>query len=584
MNIRNFCVIAHIDHGKSTLADRFLELTGVIKVGSGQQILDSNPIEKERGVTIKLAAVRMEYLSDTQTYILNLIDTPGHTDFGYEVNRSLAVCEGALLLVDATQGIQAQTLVNYQKAKNLNLRIIPVINKIDLESAETEKVLLELNQAFGFSLPEVSLISAKTGEGVNFLIERIIKEIPPPQENLGETRGIIFDSFYDTYRGVVTLVKIVDGEIRKGEKIKFLSAGQVTNVLDIGYLELKFRSATSLRSGEVGFIVTDLRDIEKARSGDTITLENKSVTPLPGYVEPKPVVFAAIYPLINDEYLKLREAILKLKLNDASLQIQPISSSSLGNGYLCGFLGTFHAEITSERLKREFGLEVLVTSPSVEYEIRLGDKRQLIRNISELPDFYDEIYEPWVDLTVLTPGKYLGQVLELLSKESGEHKSLEYLGDLVKLNYQMPLLNVISGLFNKLKSVTSGFGSLEYELTENRLTNVVRLDIFLNKEKVEAFSRIVRKGEVEREGRILVEKLKEAIPRQQFAVPIQAAVGAKIVARADVPAFRKDVTAKLYGGDRTRKDKLLEAQKKGKKRMRSFGKIEIPQEVFWKVI
>lgn len=620
-HIRNFCIIAHIDHGKSTLADRLLEMTHTVeKRNMQEQLLDSNPIERERGITIKLAPVRMLYQHNANEYILNLIDTPGHVDFGYEVSRSLQACEGAVLVVDATQGVQAQTLANLTLARKQNLTVIPVINKIDMPNAlidETREQLLEL----GFENADIITISAKTGTNIEQVLTAIIERIPAPK---GETdkplRALVFSSQYDTHKGVVVYVRIIDGEIEfvPDSVIEFLASASRTSPIELGYFMPKMKLCQKLSTGEVGYIATGLKDVAQAKIGDTITVLYSSsepkvsreasknyndssrqartiVTPLPGYKEPKPMVFLGLYPIQSDEYPQVREALAKLRLSDSAFTFRPISSLALGNGFHCGFLGLLHAEVVQERISREFNLSLLATAPTVEYLLKLKTIHPYlkpdaqgyihIQSAAEYPDpsLIEEIKEPIMQLTIFAPKQYVGAVMQLSQDKRGEYIELTYVGEQAKFTYLMPLSEMIIDFFDRLKSATQGYASLDYEFFDYQTVEVSRLDILLNHEKVDAFSQLVVTDKAESFGRSMVEKLKDEIPRQQFAIPVQATIGGKVVARADVKPFRKDVTQKLYGGDRTRKDKLLEAQKKGKKKMKMVGRVEIPQEAFLKV-
>jgi len=677
-NIRNFAIIAHIDHGKSTLADRLLETTGTVKMRDmREQILDSNPIERERGITIKLAPVRMIYKirnSNIETrnknkiqnsnvqndlgfrasnfgfssseYILNLIDTPGHVDFNYEVSRSLQACEGALLVVDATQGVQAQTLANLILARKLNLVIIPIINKIDLPNAQIEETSKQLEE-LGFAKNDIILISAKTGLNIEHILQAIIERIPPPHgEPVEPLRALIFSSQYDTHKGVVCYVRVVDGEINAKQKLHFLISGAVIEPIEIGYFIPKMRLTDHLFNGEVGYIATGLKDVSLAKVGDTITIQSQSklvkpaspagrlvkldqlgdasvsvksisdnrVTPLPGYKEPKPMVFLGLFPINSDEYPQVREALGKLRLSDSAFNFRPISSLALGNGFHCGFLGLLHAEVVQERLSREFNLSLLATAPSVEYKIKLKNPKSQIPNSNQIqnsnnqslnanlldakrltlisitsaseypdPSLISQAYEPMMEVTIFSPKKYVGAIMQLAQDKRGEYIDLTYVSDQAKFTYLLPLSEMIIDFFDKLKSMTEGYASMNYEFFDYQPVELVKLDILLNHEKVDAFSQLVVESKAAQIGKIMAEKLKEVIPRHQFAVPIQAAVGGEVVAREDVKPFRKDVLQKLYGGDRTRKDKLLEAQKKGKKKMKRVGNVEIRQSAFIEV-
>jgi GTP-binding protein LepA len=584
--IRNFCIIAHIDHGKSTLADRLLEITKTVeKRQMKDQLLDTMDLERERGITIKLQPVRMEW----QGFILNLIDTPGHVDFTYEVSRSLAACEGAILVVDSTQGIEAQTLANIHLAQQHNLKIIPVVNKIDLPNSDREKTAEEIKKAFGFSDNEILYASGKTGEGVEKILQAVIDGIPAPNGVADKPlRALIFDSSYDIHRGVITFVRVVDGGLSKNEKIQMLGTKTSADALEVGYFRPKFSPSNKLETGEVGYIVTGLRDVRKARVGDTITNSMKEVEALPGYKQVKPMVYASIFPTSGDDYPVLRDAIDKLKLNDAALEFEPESIPALGFGFRTGFLGLLHMDIVQERLTREYGLDLVLTAPSVEYKVNLKSaSAKIIHTPAELPDpsIYESIEEPWVLIEILVPQLYIGGILELIIGRRGIYKNMEYLSnDRVLISAEMPLANIIIDFYDKLKSISSGYASLNYEFLEFRTGDLVKLDILVASEKVDALSVIVHKASAEQEGRALAAKLKELIPRQQFEIAIQAAIGGKIIARETIPAVRKDVTAKLYGGDVTRKMKLLEKQKKGKKRLKRVGSVDIPQEAFMAIL
>lgn len=586
--IRNFCIIAHIDHGKSTLADRFLEFTKTIeKRNMKDQLLDTMDLERERGITIKLQPVRMEW----QGYILNLIDTPGHVDFTYEVSRSLAACEGAILVVDSTQGIEAQTLANIHLAQAHNLKIIPVVNKIDLPNSDRDKTTEEIKKAFGFTDDEILYASGKTGEGVEKILRAVIDHVPAPTGDENKPlRALIFDSTYDKHRGVVTFVRVVDGKLTKNDKIHTISTSTSAEALEVGYFHPKYFPSLELNTGEVGYIVTGLRDVRKARVGDTITVIRDSMTvkPLPGYKQVKPMVYASIFPTSGDDYPLLRDAIDKLKLNDAALEFEPESIPALGFGFRTGFLGLLHMDIVQERLTREYGLSLVLTAPSVEYKVNLKNgTSKVIHTPAELPDpsLFDSIEEPWVDIEILTPQTYIGGVLDLITGRRGIYKNMEYLSnDRVLITGEMPLANIIIDFYDKLKSVSSGYASLNYELLDFRLGDLVKLDILVANEKVDALSMITHRDIAESEGRELSLKLKSLIPKHQFEVAIQAAIGGKIIARETIPAMRKDVTKGLYGGDVTRKMKHLEKQKKGKKRLKRIGSVDIPQEAFMAVL
>jgi GTP-binding protein LepA len=582
-NIRNFCIIAHIDHGKSTMADRLLELTGTVtKRDMQEQLLDSLDIERERGITVKLTPVRMDW----KGYILNLIDTPGHVDFSYEVSRSLMSCEGALLIVDATQGIQAQTLSHLTHALELGLTIIPVLNKVDLPAAEPERVAKELSDSFGFIESEMIYASGKTGLGVDKILEAIVEKIPAPRESqVPYSRALIFDSFYDSYKGVVVSVKVFDGEFNASDLIRFNATGAQVGILELGYFKPKMLKADCIKAGEVGYIATGLKDVGLCRVGDTVIARvpegdsSIKVEPLVGYKEMKPMVFTGLYPISADDFPDLKDALYKLKLNDSSLDFVEESSQALGHGFRCGFLGLLHAEITHERLEREFGINVIVTTPSVGY-IFNGEE---IKNPSDIPSSA-EVEEPWTRVSLICPESYVGTVMQLCQDHRGVLKEQLYVGLQVKLIYEMPLSELVVNFYDKLKSGTSGYASMDYEVVDFRPVEIVRLDILVGGELVDALSYVLVKSKAEHYGRGMVEKLKDVLPRQNFAVALQAAVGGKIIARETIAPYRKDVTAKLYGGDVTRKNKLLDKQKEGKKKMKDIGKVSIPQEAFLKVL
>lgn len=585
-NIRNFCIIAHIDHGKSTLADRMLEVTGTVsKRDMKDQLLDQMDIERERGITIKLTPVRMNY----RDHELNLIDTPGHVDFTYEVSRSLYAAEGAVLLVDCTQGIQAQTLANLYLALDANLAIIPVLNKIDLPAANPEKVAAEICQLLGCRREEILSVSGKTGAGVEELLVKIIEQVPAPTINLDKPlRALIFDSVYDEYRGVIAYVRVFDGQLKPGSKIKFVSNSQLAEALEVGHFAPKFVKDQQLNSGEIGYIVTGLHDVSQCRVGDTITLNNQTVEALPGYKQVKPMVYAGIFCKDGSDFSHLREAIEKLKLNDAALTYEPENSSALGFGFRCGFLGLLHLEIFQERLKREFNLELVVTIPSVAYKVylRAGEIKD-VYNPQEFPDptFINYVEEPIMKVDIFTPKDYLGAVMQLATEKRGIYETTEYLDeDLAVLHYQLPLTQLIVDFYDKLKSISSGYASLNYDFLKYERTEVVKMDILVAEEKIEALSLITYKDSMMPVGRKIVETLKDSLPRQQFMVKIQASVGGKIIASERISALRKDVTAHLYGGDWTRRAKLLEKQKKGKKKMMAIGKVDIPPDTFLAVL
>lgn len=587
-NIRNFAIIAHIDHGKSTLSDRLLEVTNTVtKREMKEQLLDQMDLERERGITIKLQPVRMKY----EGHVLNLIDTPGHVDFSYEVSRSLAACEGVLLVVDSTQGIQAQTLANVYAALEHDLTIIPVVNKIDLPNAMPDQVAEELETVLGFDKDEIIFVSAKTGENIDELLKDIIKRIPAPKGNPDENlRCLIFDSSYDKHRGVVAYIRIVDGEIKKNDEIKLLGSSKKSTTLDVGYFRPKLTTSQGLKTGEVGFIVTGLRDVRSARVGDTIThlKDFEKTEALPGYKEIKPMVYADIFPMNADDYPELRDAMDKLSLNDASLTFDPEHIPSLGHGFRVGFLGLLHMDIVQERLSREFNIDVIATAPSVAYKVNLDDGQTVsIKSAAEMPDpsKVESIEEPWVETNIVIPNEHIGGIMELVTSRRGTLGDTEYLGaNRVNIQAEMPLAEVIVDFYDKLKTVTSGYASLNYIFKDYRIGDLVKLDVLVAGEAVEALSSITHVENSESYGRDLAQKLKDLIPRQQFDVPIQAAVGGKIIARETIKAYRKDVTQKLYGGDVTRKRKLLEKQKQGKKRMKRVGQVDIPQEAFFAVL
>lgn len=585
-NIRNFAIVAHVDHGKSTLADRLMEMTGTVSFRDMRaQLLDSNPIERERGITIKLAPVRMEY----QGYILNLIDTPGHVDFSYEVSRSLAACEGVLLLVDATQGIQAQTLAHYYQAKKLGLAIIPIINKIDVSTSEVEKTLEQMVSVFGFSPHDVLKVSAKTGIGVDTLINQIIAKIPPPSTQpsaLSTVRALVFNSNFDTHLGVVAWVRVVDGEIKTGDKIFLIGSKAATTAIEIGVFVPQRKIIKSLGAGEVGYVVTSLKDISQLTVGDTLSNQLTN-NPLPGYSPIKPVVFMSFFPTDGLEINLVRDALGKLKMTDAAMTFTAEHSPALGNGFRIGCLGLLHADIIQERLEREFGLSLIACAPSVSYEILKSDGQIInISKAGDLPDqsFVVEVREPIIKASIFTPENYVGAVMQLCQSHRAVLSDMVYIGKQVSLIYEMPFSELIRQFYDQLKSASSGYASLDYEIMGYFAADLAKLDVLVNDEKVDAFSQIVPKVNVNFIGKGLVEKLQEAIPRQQYEVTIQASVGSKVVARADIKAFRKDVIAKLSGGDQTRKDKLLKKQKKGKARMKSVGRVEIPQEAFLAIL
>ena len=589
-NIRNFCIIAHIDHGKSTLADRILEYTGAIdKRELKEQMLDSMDLERERGITIKLNAVQLEYKKDEITYQLNLIDTPGHVDFSYEVSRSLAACEGALLVVDASQGIEAQTLANLYLALDNNLTIIPVINKIDLPSADPDKVTKELEN-IGFNKDEIVLTSAKTGIGIKELIEKIVEKIPAPTgKKDNPLKALIFDSLFDSYRGVITSICIKEGEVKKGDIIKMMETGAIYDVVGLSVNTPKEKEVDSLSAGEVGYLYASIKSIQDIHVGDTITLENNPATEkLPGYKPMKPTVYCGIYPIESNRFEDLREALNKLKLNDAALTFEPETSKALGFGFRCGFLGLLHMEIMEERIEREFGIDLIATSPSVVYEVELNDNTKiLVDSPTKMPkrEFISKTYEPFVKCSIFTPSEYIGPLMELCQDKRGTFIGMDYIDtERVTIQYELPLSEIVYDFFDRLKSSTKGYASFDYEVIGYKASNLVKMDILLNGEIVDALSVIVHKDFAYQRGKIVCEKLKEIIPRQLFEVPIQAAIGGHIMARETVKALRKDVLAKCYGGDVTRKKKLLEKQKEGKKRMKQIGSVEVPQEAFLSIL
>jgi GTP-binding protein LepA len=598
--IRNFCIIAHIDHGKSTLADRLLETTGTVsKRDMSEQLLDSMDLEREKGITIKAAAARMSYTaSDGVEYELNLIDTPGHVDFAYEVSRSLAACEGALLVVDASQGIEAQTLANVYLAMNQDLKLIPVLNKIDLPHAEPERVASELQRVIGFDPDEIILASAKEGTGVPQVLEALVERIPPPKgDKDGPLRALIFDSKYDAYKGVVAHVRVFEGHMAGRKYMLLMQTGAVFEPLEFGIFSPAMRPLSALDCGEVGYVATGLKDVAECRVGDTITMAaDPAPEPLPGYRQAKPMVFAGIYPTDSDQYQELREALARLVLNDASLVYEPESSVALGFGFRCGFLGLLHLEIVGERLEREYGLSLLTTAPSVEYHVQTtAGEEVLVDSPADLPDpsKIAVISEPWAKIDVITPSRYIGQVMELVTTRRGQFLRMEFLeaeSDLapgearVLLEYDVPMAEILVDFYDQLKGSTSGYASLDYHLTDYRPARLVKVDILVNGVPVDALSLITHSSNADREGRLLVSKLRTLIPRQMFDVPIQAAVGGKIISRETIRAMRKNVLAKCYGGDISRKRKLLEKQAEGKKKMKRVGNVEIPQEAFMAVL
>lgn len=615
-HIRNFCIIAHIDHGKSTLADRLLEITNTVsKREMKDQVLDSMDLERERGITIKLQPARMQYeykglsaqgeekldsalagsLVETEMtkggYILNLIDTPGHVDFAYEVSRSLACCEGAILVVDSTQGIEAQTLANAYLAMEHNLKLIPVVNKIDLPNSDREKTARELQDAFGFTDDEILYASGKTGEGVQGILDAVVERVPAPQgDKSGNLRALIFDSAYDIHRGVICFVRVFDGALLPRQKIYTLGSKTEAESLEIGYFRPKMEKSDAIQCGEVGYIVTGLRDVSKARVGDTITLhsERASTQPLPGYQHVKPMVYATIFPVSGDDYPNLRDAMDKLRLSDAALEFEPEHIPSIGFGFRTGFLGLLHMDIVQERLAREYDLDLILTAPSVAYKVvKTSGDELTVQSAAQFPDpsSVREVQEPWMKVNILTPQEYIGPIMEIVTKRRGISGDITYLGqDRVDMHFEMPLGNIIIDFYDKLKSVSSGYASLNYDFLELRPGDLVKVDVLVANEKVEALSTMMHRSVADVEGRDLVTKLKELIPRQQFEIAIQAAIGGRVIARETISALRKDVTGYLYGGDVTRKMKLLNKQKKGKKRMKKIGKVDIPQEAFLAIL
>jgi len=586
--IRNFCIIAHIDHGKSTLADRFLEITDTVpRQKMADQYLDRMDLERERGITIKAQAVRMDYrLPGGETYRLNLIDTPGHVDFSYEVSRSLAACEGAVLLVDASQGVEAQTVGNAYLAVEAGLSIIPVVNKIDLPAADFEGTAMELADLLGVDTTEVMGVSAKTGEGVEALLRKVIATVPPPGgDSRLPLRALVFDSSYDVYRGVVAFIRVVEGRVSRGSRVRFMATGAEAEVDEVGYFSPDMISCQTLEAGEVGYIITGIKEVSQIKVGDTVTGRDRpALEPLPGYKEPKPVVFAGIFPVDSDDFQDLEDALGKLRLNDASLTYTRENSKALGFGFRCGFLGLLHMEIVQERLEREYGLDLVVTAPNVVYEVLLRNGETVyVHNPSDMPDMgtVREVREPYVQLTVLVPPDHVGGVLELLKERRGIFQDMVYLsGRRVEVRCRLPLAEMVMDFYDLLKSRSRGYASLDYEHIGFLPGDLVKLDILINGEPVDAFSSIVERSRAHEYGKRITRRLRELIPRQLFDVPVQAAVGSRVVARETIKARRKDVLAKCYGGDVTRKRKLLEKQKEGKKRMKMVGKVEIPQEAF----
>jgi GTP-binding protein LepA len=591
-NIRNFSIIAHIDHGKSTLADRLLQITNTVAARNMQeQLLDSMDLERERGVTIKASAVRMNYTAKNgQQYIMNLIDTPGHVDFNYEVSRALQACEGAVLVVDASQGIEAQTLANLYLALDQNLELIPVINKIDLPAARPQEIVKELEDLLGISRDQMISISAKQGLGIQDVLEAIVVRVPPPKgDQDAPLRALVFDSHYDSYKGVIAYVRVIDGRLDKKSVLRLIVTDAKFEPVEIGVFSPSMQLKDALEAGEVGYVATGFKTVRECRVGDTITTaQNGAIDPLPGYAKVKPMVFAGFYPTDNDEYTDLRDALEKLQLNDASLVYEPETSQALNFGFRVGFLGLFHMEIIQERLEREYDLDILATAPSVEYEVvQRNGETVLIDSPAQLPDenVIDEVREPWMKIQIYTPQEFIGPVMDLVIKKRGIYVTTEYLDPVrVMLHYRMPLSEVIVDFFDRLKSITKGYASMDYQFDEYQAGDLVKLDVLVNNEPVDALAMIVHRDDAYHKGQKLVTKLKELIPRQLFAIPVQAAVGKKIISRANISAIRKDVLAKCYGGDVSRKKKLLEKQKKGKKRMKMVGAVEVPQEAFMAIL
>jgi GTP-binding protein LepA len=586
-NIRNFAIIAHIDHGKSTLADRLIQSTGALAEREMvEQVLDSMDIERERGITIKAQTVRLNYLArDGKAYVLNLIDTPGHVDFAYEVNRSLAACEGSLLVVDASQGVEAQTLANVYQAIENNHEVVPVLNKVDLPAAEPDKVRQQIEDVIGLDASNAILISAKTGENVPEVLEGIVTRLPPPRGDRDATlKALLVDSWYDSYLGVVVLLRIVDGVLRKGQRIRMMGTAAAYEVDRVGVFTPKMVDVEELGPGEIGFLTASIKQVADTRVGDTITDDRKPVAaPLPGFRPAVPVVFCGLFPVDAAQFEDLRAAMGRLRLNDASFSFEMETSAALGFGFRCGFLGLLHLEIIQERLEREFNLDLIATAPSVIYKIMLTNGKEIeIHNPVDMPDpvHVEEVHEPWIRATILTPDDYLGSVLKLCQDRRGVQVELTYVGNRAMVKYDLPLNEVVFDFYDRLKSVSKGYASFDYQLTDFKPADLVKMQILVNGDPVDALAMLVHRTRAESRGRAMVEKLKELIPPHMFQVPIQAAIGGKIIARETVRAFRKDVTAKCYGGDVTRKRKLLEKQKEGKKRMRQFGKVEIPQEAF----
>ncbi len=588
-HIRNFCVVAHIDHGKSTLCDRILEKTGAVELRDLQpQLLDDMSIERERGITIKLNAVSVTYKAkDGDTYLFNLIDTPGHVDFTYEVSRSLSACEGAILIVDATQGVQAQTLANGYLAIDNGLEILPVVNKVDLPSSNVERCQLELIDTLNIDPDKVMPVSAKTGVGVEHLLEHIVKDLPAPQGDPDKPlKALIFDSKFDPYRGVIVLIRVMEGSVKVGDTIRLMHNDGIYQVTEVGIRTPKEQKQDSLSAGEVGYLAASIKNISDVQVGDTITLDdNPTDKPMPGFRKVQPMVFAGLYPSDNKDFENLKSALEKLSLNDSALVFEPETSVALGSGFRCGFLGLLHMEVVQERIEEEFDLDIMCTAPSVVYEVHFTDgSMKMIQNPADFPRDKTKVRstsEPFADVKVMVPKDYVGNVMTLCQNRRGEYDTMHYIDETrVTLKYKMPLSEIVFDFFDKLKSVSQGYASLDYELIGYEVSNVVRMDIMLNGETVDALTTIVFEGSAYRRARAVVDKLKDVIPKQQFEIPVQACIGSKIIARSDIKAVRKDVLAKCYGGDISRKKKLLEKQKKGKKRMKEFGKVQVPQEAF----
>ena len=586
-NLRNFSIIAHIDHGKSTLADRLIQFCGgLTQREMKEQVLDSMQLERERGITIKAQTVRLNYKSeDGNNFVLNLMDTPGHVDFAYEVSRSLAACEGSILIVDSTQGVEAQTLANAYQAINNNHEIIPVLNKIDLPSSEPTRIKNQIEEILGIDSQDAALISAKTGEGIKELLDKIVNHLPPPSGHKDKPlKCILVDSWYDSYLGVVVLVRVIDGELKKNQKIRFMAAG-VTHTIDrVGIFSPKPEEVASLGPGEIGFINSGIKNVSDCKVGDTITDDrNPTLKPFPGFKPSQPVVFCGMFPVDSDDYEHLRDSMVKLALNDSSFSYEPEVSPALGYGFRCGFLGLLHLEIIRDRLEIEFNLELVTTAPSVVYKINMKDGRIIdLHNPTDMPDpvKINNIEEPWIKATIIVPDEYLGTVLELCTSKRGIQNNLSYVGSRAMIEYKLPLNEVVFDFYDRLKSISRGYASFDYELAGYKVNDLVKVSVMINGDLVDALSLITHRDRSQSRGRALCERLKDLIPRQQFKVAIQAAIGGKIIARETVASFRKDVTQKLYGGDVTRKNKLLDKQKKGKKRMRQFGKVDIPQNAF----